>query len=494
MKKIGILFGMEDTFPWAVIDRINAKNIEGIEAGPVTVDQVLQGEATEYAVIIDRISQDVPFYRAYLKNAAISGTAVINNPFWWSADEKFFNNALAKKIGVPVPKTVILPSKERPEGTSDKSFRNLKFPLSWDAIFDHIGFPAFMKPHAGGGWKNVYKVDNKEEFFQAYDETGDLVMMLQEAVEFEDYYRCYCLGGDKVKIMPYAPKNPHHARYDAQMNANPELQATIEQYVKDLNKALGYDFNTVEFAIRDGIPYAIDFCNPAPDADLNSVGAENFEWVVETAATMAIERALAQDWDKDNLTWGTFIKNAANTSNESTTKAGILAAKVLSGIEEQLEGEIEKALAKLDEEQIEKVMEEESIEEFIEEAVEEVIEEIEELFEEEDDDNESSENEAEEEEFFAEVIELPEINKEVSKNKLLESIGTATESEKDDLKAIKGVGPKLESILNNIGIFTFAQVSKMTDTEYALVDNLLTTFKGRGQRDDWAGQATKLMK
>jgi len=94
MKKIGILYGRERSFPEALIERINSKKAKDIVAEPVMIDKVIQGQPTGYAVIIDRISQDVPFYRAYLKNAAIGGTAVINNPFWWSADEKFFNNAL----------------------------------------------------------------------------------------------------------------------------------------------------------------------------------------------------------------------------------------------------------------------------------------------------------------------------------------------------------------------------------------------------------------
>src|SRR6187551_3726155 len=180
MKKIGILFGKENSFPPAFVERVNSKGVKGVEAEFVKVDELKQGEPTPFAVIIDRISQDVPFYRAYLKNAAISGTAVINNPFWWSADEKFFNNALAVKLGVPVPKTIILPSHERPTDTSDSSFSNLKFPLSWEKIFHHIGWPAYMKPHAGGGWKSVYKLDNQDDFFKAYSETGQLVMMLQE--------------------------------------------------------------------------------------------------------------------------------------------------------------------------------------------------------------------------------------------------------------------------------------------------------------------------
>ncbi len=174
MKKIGILFGKERTFPLAFIEKINSKGIHGIQAEPVRIDKVIQGDADEYAVIIDRISQDVPFYRAYLKNAAVCGTAVINNPFWWSADEKFFNNCLAVKIGVPVPKTVILPSKELPTDTNDQSFSNLAYPLDWQGIFEYVGFPAYMKPFAGGGWKNVYRLSNMEDFFQNHNETGQL--------------------------------------------------------------------------------------------------------------------------------------------------------------------------------------------------------------------------------------------------------------------------------------------------------------------------------
>jgi glutathione synthase/RimK-type ligase-like ATP-grasp enzyme len=329
MKKIGILHGMESSFPEAVIERINSKGLKDIQAERVLIDMVSQSEPTEYAVIIDRISQDVPFFRAYLKNAAISGTAVINNPFWWSADEKFFNNALAVKLGVPVPKTVLLPSVERPADTTADSFRNLHFPLSWDTIFDHIGFPAYMKPHAGGGWKSVYKVNNAEEFFKAYHETGQLVMMLQEEIVFEEYYRCYCIGGNQVRIMQYEPRNPHHLRYVTDSKpSSQKLLKTIEDYVIKLNEALGYDFNTVEFAVRDGVPYAIDFCNPAPDADVNSVGQENFDWVVEAAANLAIERAKAQKSGQDNLTWGSFVSKAAlKLSPAKTTEPAKKATK-----------------------------------------------------------------------------------------------------------------------------------------------------------------------
>lgn len=309
-KKIGILFGQERSFPMAFIEAVNRKNVMDIVAEPVRIDKVMQGEPSGYSVIIDRISQDVPFYRAYLKNAALCGTAVINNPFWWSADEKFFNNCLATRIGVPVPKTVILPSRELPTDTNHQSFSNLAYPLDWESIFHYVGFPAFMKPFAGGGWKNVYKLHNPEEFYYCHGETGQLVMLLQEEIVFTEYYRCYCIGGKYVRIMPYEPRNPHHLRYNADFSPSIERLHQMEDIVLRINGWLGYDFNTVELAVRDGIPYAIDFCNPAPDAEKTSVGEDNFNWVVETAADYAIERAISQRDGTDNLTWGAYMQSS----------------------------------------------------------------------------------------------------------------------------------------------------------------------------------------
>jgi glutathione synthase/RimK-type ligase-like ATP-grasp enzyme len=314
MKKIGILFGQERSFPMAFIERVNSKGIEGIVAEPVRIEKVVQGESTGYAVIIDRISQDVPFYRTFLKNAAMTGTAVINNPFWWSADDKFFNNCLMVREGVPVPKTVILPSYEMPTDTKGESFSNLAYPLDWESIFNYVGFPAYMKPYAGGGWKNVYKLNSIEEFYEKHAETGQLVMLLQEEIIFDEYYRCYCIGCKHVRIMPYEPRNPHHQRYQANFSPSRERLKQMEEIVLRINHALGYDFNTVELAVRDGVPYAIDFGNPAPDAERASVGEENFEWVVETAANYAIERALARQDGPSNLTWGDFVKRSASSN------------------------------------------------------------------------------------------------------------------------------------------------------------------------------------
>jgi glutathione synthase/RimK-type ligase-like ATP-grasp enzyme len=316
VKKIGLLFGRENTFPPALAERINSKKIPGIVAEAVQIDKVIQADPTEYAVILDRISQDVPFYRAFLKNAALCGTAVLNNPFWWSADEKFFNNCLMEKAGLTMPKTVLMPSNQRPNDTYPESFRNLKMPLDYGTIFKYVGFPAFFKPFDGGGWKNVYKIHDEHEFFRIYNQTGQLVMILQENIDFSLYFRCYCLGGKNVHIMPYDPKAAFHERYVREKSGyDPKLLKRVEEMVITINQMLGYDFNTVEIAMRGDNLYPIDFCNPAPDCDNFSVGEDNFEWILENAANLCIERAQAHKEGQMNLTWGKFVHNSVAGAN-----------------------------------------------------------------------------------------------------------------------------------------------------------------------------------
>jgi hypothetical protein len=311
VKKIGVLFGVENSFPGALVDRINSMHVEDVHAEFVRLGAVPLGVPSGYAVLVDRISHDLPFYRSYLKNAVLHGTQVINNPFWWSADDKFFNYGLAQRLGVAVPPTVLLPHKHLPPGVSPESLRNLEYPLDWEAIFDYVKFPAFLKPHDGGGWRDVFHVHSREEFFAAYDRTRDLCMILQAAVSYTAYFRCFVVGQAEVRIMPYAPTAPPHQRYVLDPpEYDSKLLKRVDRDAVTLCRALGYDFNTVEFAVKDGVPYAIDFMNPAPDADLNSVGAASFEWIVDAVARLAVKKARATEKAEPQLHWAGLLAGA----------------------------------------------------------------------------------------------------------------------------------------------------------------------------------------
>lgn len=309
MKRVGVLVGREKTFPEAIIKGINERGKGEVVAEYIKLGGVLFDAPPKYDLVIDRISHEVPFYRATLKRMALEGTQIINNPFWWSADDKFFNYSLGKKLGVAIPKTVLLPQKDYIEGIVSESLRNLEFPLDWQGIIDYVGLPAFLKPFDGGGWKNVSKINSLEELWSEYDKTGTLCMTLQESIEFDQFVRCYCVGQEEVMIMAYDPRKPYLSGEQYVHNPNylaPELADRVRNDVRTLCTALGYDINTVEFAIKDNIPYAIDFMNPAPDAELASVGEFYHNWITEAVVNLVFKR-LAEKQEQSRYRWDALL-------------------------------------------------------------------------------------------------------------------------------------------------------------------------------------------
>jgi hypothetical protein len=335
VKTVGILVGREKTFPQALIDRINARGASEVTAEYVEVGGVRLDQERRYDIIIDRISHEVPFYRAFLKRAALEGTQIINNPFWWSADDKFFNYSLAIKLGVAIPKTVLLPQKDYIEGITSESLRNLEFPLDWQGIVDYVGMPAIIKPFDGGGWKNVSRVNTIEELWQVYDTTGTLCMTLQEFISFDQFVRCYCIGQEEVMIMPYDPRKPYLSGEQYIQDPNylsPELAERIGDDVRTLCRALGYDINTVEFAIKDGIPYAIDFMNPAPDAELASVGEFYHNWVTDAVVDLVFKR-LSEPQTEVRYRWDAMLNpRPLETGAQAMSAAASAAQQSVSSI------------------------------------------------------------------------------------------------------------------------------------------------------------------
>jgi hypothetical protein len=337
MKRVGILVGREETFPEALIKNINERDKGAVVADFITLGGVRYDDPPLYDLVIDRISHEVPFYRATLKRLALEGAIIINNPFWWSADDKFFNFSLARKLGVAVPRTVLLPQKAYLKGIVSESLRNLEFPLDWQAIIDYTGLPAIMKPFDGGGWKNVSRVNTLEELITEYDQTGTLCMTLQEFVDFDQFVRCYCIGQEEVMIMPYDPRKPYLSGEQYVNNPDylaPELKARVIKDVRTLCAALGYDINTVEFAIKDKVPYAIDFMNPAPDAELKSVGEFYHGWVTEAVTNLVFKR-LGEATERPRYRWDAFLNPALvrteAVASASEQSARTVAPKITSG-------------------------------------------------------------------------------------------------------------------------------------------------------------------
>jgi hypothetical protein len=294
--RIGLMCGREYSFPPAFIERVNEIGApHGIAAEMVTLGGTRFDEPARYRVIVDRISHEVEYYRGALKHAVLQGTYVINNPFWWTADDKFFNYSVMAKLGCAIPKTVLLPQKGYPHDIdlTPESLRNLQFPIDWDALLDYVGRPAILKPYSGGGWKHVYKVHDRKELLEAYDGTAPYCMTLQEFIDFDVYVRCFTFGKMDITPVKYDPRERRYLVDHAYLS--PELGARVVRDAQTINQALGYEMNTIEFAVRDGVPYAIDYLNPAPDFERDRITPFYFSHVVEKMAKLVVDRAQHND-------------------------------------------------------------------------------------------------------------------------------------------------------------------------------------------------------
>jgi glutathione synthase/RimK-type ligase-like ATP-grasp enzyme len=313
-----LLVGRENTFPEPFLDTVNRKGHEvGVRAEMAVLAGTQEYERPPYAVLVDRISHEVPYYRAHLKSAALMGTAIVNDPFWWEADEKFFECTLARRLGVAVPRTVALPNKDYiPDVDREASLRNLVYPLDWEAILRYVGLPAVLKPNVGGGWKDVHIVNSLDELIAAYDQSGLKTMILQEFIAWEDYVRCLCIGREHILPIRYDPKAEFFSRYVVERPPEPELRRRAVEQATRLVQALGYDMDTVEFAVRGGTLYAIDFLNPAPDFDNFSIKDEAFAWVVDRLSDLVIRYALggAEPPGRQDYRWWKHVDRTAPTA------------------------------------------------------------------------------------------------------------------------------------------------------------------------------------
>jgi hypothetical protein len=287
-KRIGLLIGREWSWPSAFITEVNKRD-EGVIADFIKLGGTFMDEACTYDVIVDRMSHEIPYYRNYLKYAAINGCYVINNPFAWSADDKFFGIALGVHLDMACPRTVMLPNKRVETENVPESFRNLVYPMDWQGIIDYVGVPAILKDVVTGGRRVSQRVHNVDELIQAYDESDTQTVLLQMILPSDYHLHCFVVGQEKVLPLRYSPDKGAYL-------PDEEIEdKTIEQQVRQaavrISQAYGYDVNMVEFIVRDGAAYLINPTNPAPDMDINLLTPRHFSWCVNEIASLAIDRA-----------------------------------------------------------------------------------------------------------------------------------------------------------------------------------------------------------
>ncbi len=292
--RIGVLRGRENSFPDAFIAKVNSMGC-GVTAEYVQLGGTKLNEPVPYRVVLDRMSHEVPYYSVYLKMAALQGTYCINNTFWRSCDDKFFGYALAEKLGIAEPKTVVLPNHQFVEDVTADSLRNL-WPTDFQMYLDYVGTPCIMKPAFGGGWKDVNKIHSLDELLHHYDNSGVKTMMLQEFVTWDLYIRIPTIGRRWARAIRYDPAPMGMGGYNQDYDILPRaIRDEAEELSLKLNLALGYDMNAIELAYKDGRYYGIDLTNYTPDMDYRSFKDAHFPWAVEKMAEFAVEKALSNE-------------------------------------------------------------------------------------------------------------------------------------------------------------------------------------------------------
>ena len=287
VKLIGLIIGREREMPDEVMRLINESG--SAQAELVKLGGTFLEDTVDYDVIIDRMSHEIPYYRTYVKFAAVNGCYVINDPFVWANDTKFLGAAVLRKLGVKTPRTMVLPNKDIAAETVPDSFRNLAYPMDWQAIVDYIGSPAIFKDVRSGGRRFAHRVNNVEELIQRYDESGTRTMILQQVIASDHHYHCLVIGGERTLLMPYSFEEAHYLQADRHLSEAFTQRMTEMSCM--LSRVYGYDINMSEFVLDGDDVYLINATNPSPLIGRDMMTPEQFNWACAEIADLVLRRA-----------------------------------------------------------------------------------------------------------------------------------------------------------------------------------------------------------
>lgn len=283
------MIGAETDWPDAFLEAVNSQQ-QGVTAELVKIGGTFLNEPCPYTIIIDRISNEIPYYRAYLKYAALQGCYIINNPFTWSAYSKFYGIALVQQLGLVSPRTVALPNKYiRLSDAGPDAFRNLAYPMDWAGIIDYVGVPAMFKDINSGGRHVAHPVHDVDELIQRYDESGTHSMILQQVIDADVHLHCLVVGQTAVLPLQYDVANGRYLPSVSKLST--QQQAKLSQDAITLTQAYQYDINLVEFVVHQNQSYVTNSANPTPVIDREIMDSAQFEWCVQETARLAIQRA-----------------------------------------------------------------------------------------------------------------------------------------------------------------------------------------------------------
>lgn len=299
-RRIGLSLGADICWPIAfteILDRLDlaipaGDEIVRFDVERMTIDPFPLREPKRYDLVIDRLTHWYHTRREWIKKAVfMDDVYVFNNPWSVQSMEKSTSYAAMIRLGFPIPETWLVPPHSY-EPTADLEVTLQRYARHFDlgAIGRELGYPMFMKPYDGGGWRAVSRLEDESALREKYDESGKLVMLLQEAIEpFDRFVRCIGMG-PQTHVVLYDPSAPLHDRYTMETDfISAEERHLIDSTTLIINAFFRWDFNSCELLRKEGSWYPIDFANPCPDSQVTSLHY-HFPWII-----------------KANLRWATFV-------------------------------------------------------------------------------------------------------------------------------------------------------------------------------------------
>jgi len=312
---IGLLLGAEEDWPRAfesILDRVGPLTVDGtthtLTSERLRIEPFRLTDPVRTELVIDRLAHWYYHPREWLKKAAlVNGTYLLNSPFTFQSMEKHSAYCAMVRLGLKVPPTTLVPYKNPVDNvrwayTSEKY--NESFDL--DAIADELGYPLYMKPFDGGGWRGVSRVDDREDLHRSYDESGEMLMHLQATVDFEHFARALSIGPETM-VMDFKPDLPMHQRYAVShgfLSESAGFQAAAISRI--VNAFFLWEFNSAEMLVTGDEVYPIDYANACPDVAVTSLHYY-FPWAITALVRWSVFCVVTGRQQAVDLTTGRYF-------------------------------------------------------------------------------------------------------------------------------------------------------------------------------------------
>ncbi|MET9314357.1 hypothetical protein ABZX12_21320 [Kribbella sp. NPDC003505] len=277
---IGLLLGAEEDWPQAfeaLLQRVGPVTIDGREhefgSRRLTIEPFDLNDPVRVGLVIDRLAYWYYHPREWLKKAALmNGTYLLNSPFTFQSMEKHSAYCAMLRLGLKIPRTVLVPYKN-PVDNVRWAYTSAKYnrPFDLDAIAEDLGYPLYMKPFDGGGWRGVSRINNKVDLHQAYDQSGEMLMHLQATIEYDKFARALSIGAETM-VMDFRPDEPMHNRYAVSHDfLSPAAGHEAVAISRIVNAFFGWEFNSCEMLVKGDAVHPIDYANACPDVAVTSL-------------------------------------------------------------------------------------------------------------------------------------------------------------------------------------------------------------------------------